>query len=109
MFFRVPITEEVRSPVIEQADENTQRTAETELYFKDANMLCGSIMKMKRNVAKPGGNIMKQRTVAKLTNVSHPEVQSMKTGSDDRNNNPRSQWLLMKDKGGDCRGRPLMT
>ena len=64
MFFRVPITAEVRSPVIEQADDPTQRTAETELYFKEANMLRGSIMKMKRNVAKPGGYTMKQRTVA---------------------------------------------
>ena len=50
--FRVPITEEVRFPVIERTDGNTQKSAEAELYFKDANKLCGNIMSMKQNLAK---------------------------------------------------------
>ena len=41
---RVPISGEVRTPVIEQL------IAGTELYFKDANKLCG--MSMKQNIAK---------------------------------------------------------
>ena len=50
--FRVPITGEVRSPVIERAYGNTQESAEAEMYFKNANKLCGNIMSMKRNLAK---------------------------------------------------------
>ena len=44
--FRVPITGEVRSPVIERAYGNTQESAEAEMYFKR------NIMSMKRNLAK---------------------------------------------------------
>ena len=41
MLVRVPITEGVRFPVIEQADGNTQQFAEAELYLIEANKLCG--------------------------------------------------------------------